>query len=398
MPLYSHGTNGATGGRKAIAVETKPATLYTLDVIPTPGTLDWSGFLARPQLPSPGEEILEQFRDLPILITGAGGSIGTALALRLAPFTSQLVLLESSESHLFALRREFAESQPASSATFVLGSVSESGLLDEIFSLHLPRLVFHAAAFKHVPLLEEHPVAAIDNNIFATKSLAAIASAHGARIILVSTDKAVAPASVMGATKRVAEEVVLAAGGKALRLGNVLASRDSVAELFARQIATGGPLIVTDPRAQRFFLTLSEAIGLLLACAAESQTAALFVPDLSAPHFIADLARFMARSFAPRRKIQIEFASLRPGDKRSEQLWSEVENVKPTSFNGLLSVDSPRHSDSDLRTKLTKLRYAVDARDSSAAIALLCELVPDYTPSQTVLSIRSAVALQAPRE
>jgi FlaA1/EpsC-like NDP-sugar epimerase len=366
-------------------------------VIPALEILDWSGFLARPQLPSPGPEILEQFRDLPILITGAGGSIGTALAIRLAAVTSRLVLLESSESHLFALQRHFTESQSASSPVFVLGSVSDCGLLDEILSLHVPQLIFHAAAFKHVPLMEEQPLAAIDNNIFATKSLVAAASTHGAKIVLLSTDKAVAPASVMGATKRVAEQVVLAAGGKVIRLGNVLASRDSVAEIFARQISAGGPLIVTDLEAQRYFLTLTEAVDLLIAAAAEPQPATLLVPDMHAPHFIADLARFMASSLAPGRKIQIEFASLRPGDKQSEQLWSQVESARPTNFKGLLSIDSPQPINSDLRPNMAKLRSAVDARDSSAALTTLCKLVPDYTPSHAVLSIRNRLALQVPR-
>ena len=239
-------------------------------VIPSLEALDWHEFLARPPLPSPTNEVLNAIEGQPILITGAGGSIGSALAMRLAEFATSLILLEASETHLFALQNQFAESAAAAAPVTVLGSIDDSSLLDEIFFVHAPRLLFHAAAFKHVPLMEEQPLAAIANNIFGTATLCEAASRHNARIVLLSTDKAVEPASVMGATKRVAERIVLAAGGTVLRLGNVLASRDSVAESFARQIAAGGPLAVTDPAARRYFLTLEEAVSLLIFASAES--------------------------------------------------------------------------------------------------------------------------------
>lgn len=164
-----------------------------------------------------------------MLITGAGGSIGSALALRLSRLALPVLLL-----------------------------------LDELFAAHAPRIVFHMAAHKHVPLLEQQPLAAIANNIFATETIAATAATCGARVVLLSTDKAVESISVIGATKRVAEEIVLAAGGTVLRLGNVLASTGSVTEVFAHQIARGGPLTITDPAAHRYFLTLDEPVNLLL--------------------------------------------------------------------------------------------------------------------------------------
>ncbi len=142
--------------------------------------------------------------------------------------------------------------------------MGDQGLLEHIFAAHAPRIVFHAAAFKHVPLIEEQPFAAIANNIFATATLTCAAAAHHARVILLSTDKAVQPASFMGATKRVAEHIVRSAGGTVFRLGNVLGSSDSVSEIFAQQIARGGPITVTDPAARRYFLTLEEAVNLLL--------------------------------------------------------------------------------------------------------------------------------------
>jgi FlaA1/EpsC-like NDP-sugar epimerase len=352
-------------------------------VSPSLETIDWRGFLSRPQLPSTSSKALELLCRAPILITGAGGSIGTTLAMRLASKANQLVLLESSESNLFSLQQELDNPATTANATFVLGSISDFALLDEIFSVHGPRLVFHAAAFKHVPLIEEQPLAAIANNIFGTATLIAAAAAHGARVVLLSTDKAVEPVSIMGVTKRVAEHIVLASAGIVLRLGNVLASRDSVAEVFASQIAAGGPLTVTDPAARRYFLTLEEAASLLLSAAAEPDPPALLVPELPAPQFIADLARFMARSLAPSHNIPIEFTRPRPGDKESEQLWSSSEVVRPVQTGGLLSIDSPSPPIDELQRALETLRAAVGARDTFAALASLRTLVPEFTPSNT---------------
>ncbi len=267
---------------------------------------------------------------------------------------------------------------------FYLGNVADRALLDEIFAIHRPRVVFHTAAFKHVPLIEEQPLAAIANNIFATETLITAARAHSARVILLSTDKAVAPASIMGTTKRVAERLVLDSGGTVLRLGNVLASRGSVTEVFARQIAAGLPLTVTDPAARRYFLTITEAVDLLLTAAAEPRSPALLAPQLPAPHFIADLARFMAHSLAPNREVALEFTRLRAGDKESEQFWSTNETPHSANANGLIYIDSPLIARDQLQSLLAILREAVQARDLSAVIPALRVLVPDYTPSDAV--------------
>ncbi len=347
--------------------------------------IDWRAFLARPALPAPSPEALSRLRHQPILVTGAGGSIGSALALRLAALQpARLVLLEASESHLYALQRMWHEAALDVPTTFLLGSASDHTLLDEIFSLHAPRIVFHAAAFKHVPLMEEQPLAAIANNVFGTQALVSASAAHTARVILLSTDKAVEPSSIMGATKRVAEQIVLAAHGTVLRLGNVLASRDSVAEVFAHQIARGGPITVTDPAARRYFLTLDEAASLLLTAACEP---ALLTPALPAPHFIADLARFMATTLAPGRDIPIEFTHPRPGDKEVEHLVASSERAQPAQAAGLLRVESPALQHAELHSKLTALRAALDARDLATALDSMRALVPDYTPSPALLAL-----------
>lgn len=381
---------------------------------------DWRGFLARPPLPSPPPEVLDALGQQPVLITGAGGSIGSALALRMCALRPpKLIFLEASENNLYTLQRECAASAPANSGvaaqiTPILGSTADRALLDEIFEAHAPRIVFHAAAFKHVPLMEEQPLAAIQNNIFATEILVRAAAAHGARVVLLSTDKAVEPASLMGATKRVAEQIALAHGGTVLRLGNVLASCGSVAEVFARQIALGGPLTVTDPAARRYLLTIAEAVNLLLCAAAlqpgapffrafceklgnhdtaphylSHEPPALFAPALPMSHNILNLARFMAHALAPDREIPIEIIGLRPGDKENERLWRAGESTHPVSNSGMVFIQTAQPAAAILNRALDPLRVAIDVRDMQTAIAQLCALVPDYTPSRTVLTLAS---------
>lgn len=358
--------------------------------------IDWRSFLGRPALPAPSDEVLDAITQERILITGAGGSIGSALALRLALLAPrELLLLESSESLLFALGNCLRKSAPACSPKLVLGSVLDGNLLDETFDLHQPSLVFHAAAYKQVPLLEEHPFASIETNVFGTDALAQAAVQDKARLILLSTDKAVEPASVMGATKRVAELIVLEFGGTVLRLGNVLASSGSVAELFLAQIAGGGPMTVTDPAARRYFLSLEEAVDLLLSASMEAGHAQVFIPALPSQHFVTDLARFMARALAPDRTIDIEFTEPRPGDKESEKLFGSDERTEPVRASGLQSLFSPRIDTHTLRRTLSHLRGSLDARDLASALAALRSLVPDYASSAILRSLVEQHAARA---
>ena len=362
-------------------------------MIPPLHDLDWHKFLSRPPLPSPVPETVDLLRRQTILITGAGGSIGSALAMRLSELgPAKLILLEASESNLFALERDWAADSAANQGatcamTPILGSVTDEALLDGIFATPAPNIVFHAAAFKHVPLMEEQPLAAIANNVFGTEILTRTASRNGAHVVLLSTDKAVAPASVMGATKRVAEQIVMASGGSVLRLGNVLASRDSVAEIFARQIALGGPITVTDPAARRYFLTLDEAVNLLLKTAAHTTPGTLFAPVLPATHLIADLARFMARELRPEREIAIEFTGPRAGDKETEALWSAEDQVNAAGFDGMVLVETALPTETQLSNGLANLRAALHARDLCDALTQLRGLVPEYTPGSAILAL-----------
>ena len=274
-----------------------------------------------------------------------------------------------------------------SSVHFVLGDVGNAVLLHELFAKHASNLIFHAAAFKHVPLLEEHPFAAVENNVFCTETLVSLAEARGARVVLLSTDKAVQPASIMGATKRIAEHTVLAAGGSVLRLANVLASRDSVIEVFAQQITARKALTVTDPAARRYFITLDEAVCLLIAGSMASEPHSLFVPALSTQHFVVDLARFMAREIAPESENAIEFTRLRPGDKEFEELWSPDETAGPVRLGSLITIESPRMNPGRLKRTLAKMREALDLRDLPTLLEQLRLLVPGYAPSATLLSL-----------
>ena len=369
---------------------------------PIEESVDWYRFLARPRLPvadSAAEQIL---RGKSILVTGAGGSIGSSLAVRLARLSPhKLVLLESSESHLHELQSRFDNSHSANDRVCYLGSVTDEALFDEIFAQHQPDWIFHAAAHKHVSLLEDHPLAAMLNNVLGTHALCTRAEADRSRVVLLSTDKAAAPASMMGATKRVAELIVLAMGGTAVRLGNVLASRGSVVETFARQIAQGEPITITDPEAGRFWLTVEESTELLISAAAEASEnvmeAMLLAPDLVRTHQVSDLAKFIVEQFSPDKDTPVEFIGLGPGEKKLEVLWAEDEEAAIAGRNGLRRIHTQLMLRKQLEFGLRELRLAIVRRDLAEALTALQSLVPDYSPSQRVIASvnRSSSRVQA---
>ena len=355
--------------------------------------IPWRDFLARPAFEAPPPEALSALFHAPTLVTGAGGSIGSALARRLARFPlHSLLLLESSENNLYELQRSLEDDSEAASraalpATFILGSAGDPTTVERLFALHRPRIVFHAAAYKHVPLLESQPLAAIANNIFATETVIAAAVACGARVVLLSTDKAVEPVSILGVTKRVAEEIVLASGGTVLRLGNVLNSSASVTEIFADEIARGGPLSITDSAASRYFLTMDEAVNLLLLAAVHPGSPALLAPASLTTRKIVELARFMAGQLAPGRQIPVNFTGLRPGDKLTERLWSDSDQAGTIGDSNLVSIRTKRLTSIQLESGLGALHSAVEAHDLPCALTQLQAMVPGFQPSQSLLSL-----------
>jgi FlaA1/EpsC-like NDP-sugar epimerase len=330
-----------------------------------------------------------------ILLTGAGGWIGSALAKSIvASEPRRLILLDHSERNLHQIETELAAIPNRAPHVAILGDVSDRALLAEIFEKDRPQIVYHAAAFKHVPLMESNPLAAVRNNAIGTARLARAAVEHeAAKLIMISTDKAVNPCSLMGASKRVAELALERWRGtgcemKAVRLGNVLGSYGSVVPLFLEQISRGGPVTVADPEVSRYFLTLNEAVDLILAAAELDDPNCIFVPELGEPIKILELAQQLIQRAGrkPEIEIPIEFTGLRPGDKMTEELTSPSETLEPTSDVRLLAVGSPLIAPAEFDAAIAQLAVDVGAHDVASLLKTLCLLVPEFVPSQAVLS------------
>ena len=336
------------------------------------------------------------------LLTGAGGSIGSALAKQLLSNTRTLVLLDHSEQNLYEINSELSGATANASQQIIpiLGDVNDAPLLADLFEKYRPTQIFHAAAFKHVPLMEENPIAVIRNNILGTWTLATTAAKYRARqLTMISTDKAANPRSIMGAAKRVAEQILTrldtpATRMRSIRLGNVLGSTGSVVPLFQRQIANGGPVTVTHPEARRYFLSLDEATNLIFAAAALGDAATLFVPDLDAPIKILDLAKELIAeaqaSAAPNKKpIEIVFTGLRPGDKLSEDLLSSSETAEPTTQPKLRRIIGPTPTAKSLDSALQTISHHAISRDLPALLEAIRSLVPEYKPSERISAQKS---------
>jgi len=323
-----------------------------------------------------------------VLVTGAGGYIGSALVKAIAGAGPRcLVLLDSSEYNLFEIRRHVEQTTGHVPHTAVLGSVADVAVLDDIFSRFHPEIVYHAAAFKHVPLLELNPIAAVRNNSIGTWTVAQAAIRHGAsRLVLISTDKAVNPLSVMGVSKRIAELAVVALSSSAcrmnaIRLGNVIGSGGSVVPFFLRQIAESRPVTVTHAEASRWFLTLRETVDAILASGAAVCEGRILLPDVGEPVRIAELAGFLIRSSG--KDIPIHFTGLRPGDKLTEELIYKME--MRDGFEGPLQVlKTPRLTPAEMADLMEQLSGFIARRDGPGLIHMLSSVVPEYLPSDLV--------------
>jgi FlaA1/EpsC-like NDP-sugar epimerase len=326
-----------------------------------------------------------------ILLTGAGGSIGSALAkaiILLEP--RRLILIDSSERNLNEIDLELAATVDRSLYASVLGDICDARLLCEIFRRYRPEVVYHAAAFKHVPLMETNPLAVVRNNALGTHNLARTCRAEGAAtLVMVSTDKAVNPISVMGASKRIAELALVRWNNSkthmsAVRLGNVLASQGSVLPRFVHQISRGGPVTVTHPDVTRYFLTIDEAVELILLASGLEEGGGIFVPQLRAPVKILDLALQLisdARSKSAK-DIPVAFTGLRPGDKISEEFVSRSESAEPTTDRRLFRVPTENIPASRFDILMEELSRSVDQRILPAVMEKLCTIVPEYRPSE----------------
>jgi FlaA1/EpsC-like NDP-sugar epimerase len=331
-----------------------------------------------------------------VLVTGGGGSIGSELCrqlIRCGP--SHLIVLGHGENSVFEICNELqrlAEAHAGQSPHIVpvIADIRDLERLRAVFEMHAPELVFHAAAHKHVPLMEEHPVEAISNNVIGTRNLLDVSLETGVeRFVMISSDKAVNPTSVMGATKRIAEMLVLNAArisGRpyvAVRFGNVLGSRGSVVLTFKRQIAAGGPVTVTHPEMRRYFMTIPEAVQLVLQASVLGRAGEIFMLDMGEPVKVVDLARDMIRlsGLEVGRDIDICFTGIRPGEKLYEELFAHGEEYQPTAHSKIfIAAGASNNIPPDLRTDVALLEQVARANDDAAARRMLRHIVPEYCP------------------
>jgi FlaA1/EpsC-like NDP-sugar epimerase len=320
-----------------------------------------------------------------VLVTGAGGSIGAELCRQIARVgPKQLVLVENAENALFEIRRELEEERHFARAAPVLADCKDATRVREVFAEHQPSVVFHAAAYKHVPLMEENPVEAVRNNAVATRIVAAAAGEARAELfMLVSTDKAVSPATVMGASKALAEWAVEAAQNRwrstryaSVRFGNVLGSSGSVVPIFRRQIQQGGPVTVTDLKMTRYFMTIPEAVQLIIRSGELATGGEVFVLEMGDPVRIVDLARNMIRlaGYEPEVDIALEVIGRRPGEKLHEELFNPGERPQPTPAEKIVCAVQPPLDPQWVESAFARIEELVYAGDAAALAAAVAEL------------------------
>jgi FlaA1/EpsC-like NDP-sugar epimerase len=349
------------------------------------------------------DRIRERIQGRVVMVTGAAGSIGSEICRQIAKFRPLAIVgFDEAETPLFYLDREMAKSFPYITFHPEIGSITSRGTLKRVIQHHHPSILFHAAAYKHVPLMERHVFAAVETNIFGTWNVARAAAEHGVEdFVMISTDKAVRPTSMMGATKRTAELLIRALqmeGGTkfvAVRFGNVLGSNGSVVPIFKEQIAEGGPVTVTHPEMTRYFMTIPEATQLVLQAFSLGKGGEVFVLEMGEPVKISDLAKnlILLSGLQPERDIEIQFIGLRPGEKMFEELNLQDEHLIPTSHAKIRSYVCHQNVDAmQLKASLLRLQAIVEGQDVANLVLLLKELVPDYNPGtellKTALSIK----------
>ncbi|MFO1024689.1 MAG: nucleoside-diphosphate sugar epimerase/dehydratase [Acetobacteraceae bacterium] len=358
--------------------------------------------LNRPQVPLDRDGMARLIQGRRVIVTGAGGTIGSELARQVAAFgPGTLILLDNGEYALWQIDLELAESHPSVHRKALIADIRDEARVHAIFQEHRPELVFHAAALKHVPIVEDNPLEGLATNAAGTRHVADAARAVGTlAMVLISTDKAVNPTSVMGASKRLAEMYCQALDIAAqsahqgmrcvtVRFGNVLGSTGSVVPLFQRQLARGGPLTVTHPDMQRYFMTVREAVGLVLqasvlslggAALPSGDTGGIFVLDMGDPVKIVDLARQIIRlaGLLPDKDIEIRFTGLRPGEKLYEEMFHGKEPPVPTGHAGLLMA-SPRTADPAIVARaIEEIGSACRGGQVKLALTLLSRLIPEF--------------------
>ncbi len=365
------------------------------------------------------ERICAKLTGNTVLVTGAAGSIGSELCRQIARFNPRAIVgFEIAETALFHLDREMRQIFPKVSFYPEIGSIQNKQRLAEVLEQYRPSILYHAAAYKHVPMMEAHVFEAVENNVFGTWNVALAAARHGVEdFVMISSDKAVRPTNIMGATKRVAELLILAlqengdrhefpnSGNSsqspfsryvAVRFGNVLGSNGSVIPIFKQQIAGGGPVTVTHPEMRRYFMTIPEASQLVLQASTMGHGGEIFVLDMGAPVKIVDLARnlILLSGLRPDEDIKIEFTGVRPGEKLYEELNSMEEDTLPTPYEKIKIFTGNGLPSSGMEPYLEALRDICERRDVPGLVLTLKDLIRDYNPSAELL--RRAVQLPKP--
>ncbi len=333
------------------------------------------------------DEIIGYVQNQVVLVTGGGGSIGSELCRQLADHKpKQLIILDIYENNVYEIQQELMSRHPQMDLVVLIASVRNTLRIEEIFEKYRPDIVYHAAAHKHVPLMEDSPNEAIKNNVFGTWKTAIAADRYGVKkFVLISTDKAVNPTNIMGASKRICEMIVQNLNRKskteyvAVRFGNVLGSNGSVVPLFKKQIEQGGPVTVTHPDIIRYFMTIPEAVSLVLQAGAYAKGGEIFVLDMGEPMKILDLAKNMIKLSGYRvdEDIKIEFTGLRPGEKMYEELLMKEEGLKETA-NKMIYIGKPIEYDAEVFEEQIKRLEEASLEESENIRALVKEIVPTY--------------------
>jgi FlaA1/EpsC-like NDP-sugar epimerase len=344
----------------------------------------------------------ELARDRVVLVTGAGGSIGSELCRQLADLRpSKLVLLDHAENPIFEIEQQIRERVPGLKVVPAITDVRNASRVACLFAEHRPTAVFHAAAHKHVPLMEENVIEAVTNNVIGTSNVVRAAVHYGVQhLVQISTDKAVRPSSVMGATKRVAEQIVSAAAREtgrrfvSVRFGNVLGSQGSVVPTFSRQIKHGGPVTVTHPDMRRYFMTIPEAVQLVLQAAVLGDGADLFMLDMGEPVKIVDLARDMIRlsGFEEGRDIEIELTGIRPGEKLYEEMFFSHELAEATEHPKVLRARAGFENPPNMAAIRELIAAAEAEADEGVLRRLLARVAPDFVgakPEWTIPTVKT---------
>lgn len=356
--------------------------------------VDIADLLGRAEVQLDADRIAEQLRDRRALVSGAGGSIGSEMCRQIAKYgPSRLILIEQAENALFEIDRELRKQFPELDVVPYVADVIDRTRLDDIFGREKPDVVFHAAAHKHVPMMERNPGEAIKNNVLGSIAVADMAARHGAeRMVMISTDKAVNPTSIMGCTKRVAEIYVQALNDRVdtqyitVRFGNVLGSSGSVVPIFKQQIAAGGPVTVTHPEMTRYFMTIPEASQLVLQAGTMGNGGEIYVLDMGEPVKIVDLAKDMISlsGLRPGTDIEVQFSGVRPGEKLFEELMIDGEDVSETAHPKIGIWKSCLVNWDTVLAGVERLRALADGSNNGQIQKELRRVVPEYAPSEPV--------------